>query len=70
MSFIHARIHTVKVIKPGNPHKAWTRELTRIGAGKGVDGCGAVLEVAFADIYKTENKFFSRLAVGSDGVAS
>jgi len=45
----------MKVIKKGNPHKAWTRELTCTGAGNGGEGCDAVLEVTFADIYVTSS---------------
>jgi hypothetical protein len=45
----------MKVIKPGNTHKAWTRKLTCTGSGNGGEGCGAVLEVTFTDIYETAN---------------
>jgi hypothetical protein len=48
----------MKVIKQGNPHQAWTRKLTCTGAGNGGEGCGAVLEVTFADIYTTTSSWY------------
>ncbi len=44
----------MKLIKPGDGRKEpWQKELTCTGAGNGEHGCGAVLLVEQADLFKT-----------------
>ena len=43
----------MKILKPGREQKGWSVEVTCTGGGNGGGGCGAVLLVEQADLYKT-----------------
>lgn len=45
----------MKVVKEGRPQKGWATEQTCTGAGNGKGGCGAVLLVEEADLFKTSS---------------
>lgn len=44
----------MKIIKPGRPQTGWSVEALCTGSGNGLGGCGAVLLVEQADVYKTQ----------------
>ncbi len=43
----------MKVLKPGREQKGWSIEATCTGAGNENGGCGALLLVEEADVFKT-----------------
>ncbi len=45
----------MKVLKPGREQKGWSTEATCTGEGNQGGGCGAVLLVEEADVYKTQS---------------
>lgn len=45
----------MKTIEKGRPQKGWAKELKCTGAGNQGGGCGALLLVEQADVYRTES---------------
>ena len=45
----------MKIIKPGNPQKGWSKQFTCTGAGNKGGGCKAKLLVEQTDIYLTHS---------------
>lgn len=45
----------MKIIKPGREQKGWAKEFTCTGAGNGNGGCGALLLVEQADVFRTSH---------------
>lgn len=45
----------MKVLKPGNGAKGWSTETLCTGAGNKGGGCGALLLVEEADLFRTES---------------
>lgn len=45
----------MKVIKEGRPQKGWAKEFECTGNGNGNGGCGAILLVEQADIFKAQS---------------
>ena len=45
----------MKIIKPGRQQNGWSKEAKCTGSGNGDGGCGAVLLVEEADLFRTES---------------
>ena len=43
----------MKVIKKGRPQKGWAKQINCTGKGNGKGGCGAVLLIEEADLFRT-----------------
>lgn len=44
----------MKIVKEGRPQKGWAKEYTCTGVGNRGGGCGAVLLIELADLFRTE----------------
>lgn len=48
----------MKVIKKGREQKGWAKEYKCTGNGNGGGGCGAILLVEEADLYRTSRYYY------------